>query len=128
MSTRESIEIEGVRLHEQPFPAAVRKGDMVFSSAVPGMDVQTKRVPDDPQAQIRNAFDNVVTLIENAGGTLEDVVKVQVFLQDRDMRPMVNEIWERLFPDEHSRPVRHTIGGPLPNNYVIQIEFVAFLG
>jgi len=122
---RRSIEIEGVRLHRQPFPAAVRKGNMIFSSAVPGMDRATGKVPDDARTQIRNAFDNVMTLVENAGATLEDIVKVQVFLKDRDMRPMVNELWETLFPDEHSRPVRHTIGGPLPDNFVIQIEFVA---
>jgi enamine deaminase RidA (YjgF/YER057c/UK114 family) len=122
---RKSVEIEGVRLHRQPFPAAVRKGNMIFSSAVPGMDRTTGKVPDDPGTQIRNAFDNVKTLVENAGGTIEDIVKVQLFLQSRDMRPMVNEIWEKLFPDEHSRPVRHTVGGPLPDNFVIQIEFVA---
>jgi enamine deaminase RidA (YjgF/YER057c/UK114 family) len=125
MAKRQSIEIKGVRLHQQPFPAAVRKGNMIFSSAVPGMDRTNGKVPDDAKAQIRNAFDNVKTLIENAGGTMEDIVKVQVFLKDRDMRPMVNELWETLFPDEHSRPVRHTIGGPLPANYVIQIEFIA---
>ena len=125
MAKRQSIEIPNVPLHRQPFPAAVRKGNMIFSSAVPGMDRTTKKVPDDAKAQIRNAFDNVKTLIENAGGTMEDIVKVQVFLKDREMRPMVNEVWEKLFPDEHSRPVRHTIGGPLPDNYIIQIEFVA---
>lgn len=128
MSQRKSIEIAGLQLHQQPFPAAVRKGNMVFSSAIPGMDRKTKSVPDDPRAQVRNAFDNLKTLLENAGGTLDDVVKVQVFLKDRDMRPIVNEVWEKLFPDEHSRPVRHTIGGALPNNYIIQIEFVAVVG
>jgi enamine deaminase RidA (YjgF/YER057c/UK114 family) len=122
---RKSIEIEGVRLHRQPFPAAVRKGNMIFSSAVPGMDRATGKVPDDAKTQIRNAFDNVKILVENAGGTMDDIVKVQVFLQSRDMRPMVNEVWETLFPDEHSRPVRHTIGGPLPDNFVIQLEFIA---
>ncbi len=127
MSERQSIEIEGVRLHAQPFPAAVRKGNMVFSSAVPGMDPSTGTVPDEPTEQIRHAFNNMATLLTNAGATLEDVVKVAVLLQDRDMRPMVNEVWEQFFPDEHSRPVRHTVGGPLPNNYVIQLEFTAVL-
>jgi hypothetical protein len=32
-----------------------------------------------------------------------------------------------VFPDAHDRPVRHTVGGPLPGNYVIQLEFVAVL-
>lgn len=125
MANRKSINIPGVKLHNQPFPGATRVGDMVFSSAVPGMDQETGTVPDEAEAQIRNAFANIKSLVEQAGGTTEDIAKVQVFLQDRDMRPMVNEIWLQMFPDEDSRPVRHTIGGPLPANYIIQLEFVA---
>lgn len=127
MAKRQSIEVANLPLHAQPFPAATRKGNMIFSSAISGMDPATKKVPDDAPTQIRNAFANLKTIVEAGGGTLEDIVKVTVFLQDRDMRPMVNEVWEKLFPDEASRPVRHTIGGPLPSNYVIQMEFVAVL-
>lgn len=125
MAKRKAVEIPGVTLHNQPFPAATRIGNMVFSSAISGMDREAKSVPDDPQAQIRNAFANMATLMEQAGGTVGDIAKVEVFLQDRDMRPMVNEEWVKMFPDEADRPVRHTIGGPLPANYIIQLEFVA---
>lgn len=127
MAERKSIEVADLPLHAQPFPVATRKGNMIFSSAISGMDAKTKKVPDDASTQIRNAFANLKTIVEAGGGTLEDIVKVTVFLQDRDMRPMVNEVWEKLFPNEASRPVRHTIGGPLPSNYIIQMEFVAVL-
>ncbi len=127
MADRRSIEIPGVRLHQQPFPGATRIGNMVFSSAIPGMDRETGTVPDDPRQQIRNAFANVRALLEVAGATPDNVAKVQVFLADREMRPMVNEEWEAMFPDEDSRPVRHTVGGALPNNYVVQLEFVAVI-
>lgn len=127
MTDRRSVEIPGVELHKQPFPAAVRIGNMIFSSAVPGMDRETRTVPDDAEAQIANAFANIRTLVEEGGGTLNNVAKVQVFLTDRELRPVVNKYWTEMFPDEHSRPVRHTVGGPLPLNYVIQLEFVAVL-
>jgi 2-iminobutanoate/2-iminopropanoate deaminase len=127
MAERRSIDIPDLPLHAQPFPAASRKGNMIYSSAISGMDRATKKVPDDAAAQIRNAFANVKALVEAGGGTLGDIVKVTVFLQDRDMRPMVNEEWIKYFPDEKSRPTRHTIGGPLPGNYVVQLEFVAVL-
>lgn len=127
MAQRQSVEVPDLTLHQQPFPAATRIGNMVFSSAIPGMDRETKAVPDDAQAQIRNAFAIVAALMEQAGGSPADIAKVQVFLADRAMRPMVNEEWVKMFPDESSRPVRHTIAGPLPNNYVIQLEFVAVL-
>lgn len=128
MAKRESIEIADLPLHAQPFPVATRKGDYVFSSAISGMDRETKTVPDDGAAQIRNAFANLRTIVEAAGGTVEDICKVTCFLQDRDMRPLVNEEWVKMFPDESSRPVRHTIGGPLPGNYIVQLEFIAVTG
>ena len=127
MARRQSIDIPDLPLHNQPFPAASRKGNMIFSSAISGMDRKSKTVPDDAKAQIQNAFDNLKSLVEAGGGTLDDIVKCTVFLQDREMRPLVNQVWEKFFPDPHSRPVRHTIGGPLPKNYVIQLEFVAVL-
>lgn len=128
MTKRKSIEIDGKELHAQPFPAAVRKGNMVFSSAIPGRDPETLKVPDDPHAQISNAFRNMKTAVEAAGGTVDDICKVQVFLPSRELRPVVNEYWVVMFPDEDSRPVRHTVPTDLPNNYVIQIEFVAVVG
>lgn len=125
MSDRQSIDVPDLPLHDQPFPAATRKGNMVFSSAISGRSRETGEVPDDPASQIENAFANLRTIVEAAGATVDDICKVQVFIADRDMRPMVNEHWVKMFPDEASRPVRHSIGGPLPANYIIQLEFVA---
>lgn len=127
MAKRQIIELPDMKLHNQPFPAAVRIGNMIYSSAISGMDKETNKVPDDPQAQIRNAFANVATIVAAGGGTTGDIAKMQVFLADRDMRPMVNEEWVKMFPNEDDRPVRHTIGGPLPANYIIQLEFVAVI-
>jgi 2-iminobutanoate/2-iminopropanoate deaminase len=124
---RRSIDLPELPLHNQPFPAATRLGNMIFSSAISGLDRATGKVPDDPAAQIRNAFANLKAVVEGAGGTVEGIGKVQVFLADREMRPMVNEEWVKMFPDEASRPVRHTIGGPLPANYIVQLEFIAMV-
>jgi 2-iminobutanoate/2-iminopropanoate deaminase len=125
MADRLSIEVEELPIHSQPFPIATRKGGMIFCSAISGYDRETKSWPDDPAAQIANAFDNLKTVVEAAGATVEDVCKVVCFLADRDQRPLVNAEWVKMFPDETSRPVRHTIAGPLPNNYAIQPEFIA---
>ena len=125
MAKRQTIDLPDLPLHAQPFPAAVRLGAFIFSSAISGMDKATRKVPDEPRAQIMNAFANMKAIVEAGGGSTGDIGKVQVFLADRDMRPMVNEEWVRMFPDEDDRPVRHTIGGPLPSNYVIQLEFTA---
>lgn len=98
---------------------------MIYSSALSGMDRRTQKIPDDPEAQIGNVFANMKTIVEAAGGTVGDIAKVDVFLKDRDMRPMVNREWTAMFPDEHDRPVRHTTPGDLPLNMIVQVEFVA---
>lgn len=125
MAKRQTIDLPDLPLHAQPFPAAVRLGPFIFSSAISGMDAATQKVPDDARAQIRNAFANMEAIVEAGGGSTGDIAKVQVFLADRELRPMVNEEWIVMFPEEGDRPVRHTIGGPLPSNYIIQLEFTA---
>lgn len=127
MAKRRSIHVPELGLHQQPIPDAARVGNMIFSSAISGKDRETKSLPEAPEAQIRNAFANMNTIIEAAGCTTGDIAKLTVFLADRDMRTMVNEEWLKMFPDEHDRPVRHTISGPLPGGYIIQMEFVAVL-
>lgn len=116
---------KGKSLHKQPIPTVTRVGNMIFSSAISGMDLATGDVPVDPEKQIANAFANVKASLEAVGGTTGDIGKMTVFLADRNMRDLVNKPWLAMFPNEHDRPVRHTIGGPLGGGFIIQIEFVA---
>lgn len=127
MANRQSINLPGAPMHSQPFPAASRAGNIIYSSAIPGKDPESGKVPDDAADQIRNVFINMKALVEAGGGTVDDIVKVQVFMEDRSKRDLVNTEWVVMFPDEDSRPVRHTIAGPLPSNYIIQMEFIAVI-
>lgn len=125
MAKRKTVEIPDLPMHTQPFPTAVRIGNMIFSSALSGMDRTTQKIPDDAEAQIRNAFANMKTVVEAGGGTVDDIARVDVFLKSRDMRPMVNKEWTAMFPNAENRPVRHTTPADLPLNMIIQIQFVA---
>ncbi len=116
---------KGKSLHKQPIPTVARVGNIIFSSAISGMDLNTGDWPKDAEQQIANAFANVKASVEEVGGTVGDIGKMTVFLADRNMRDIVNKYWLAMFPDEHNRPVRHTIGGPLGGDFVIQIEFIA---
>ncbi len=127
MAERQSINLPGKPMHPQPFPAASRVGNIIYSSAISGKDPESGEVPDDAAAQIAIAFSNMKGLVEAGGGAVGDIVKVQVFMEDRSQRDLVNTEWVAMFPDEDSRPVRHTIAGPLPSNYIIQMEFVAVI-
>ena len=108
MDTRRSIEVSGVK-HLNPIPAASRKGPFVVSGAISGADSQTGKVPEDLDAQCAQMFANVRRLIEAAGGTPEDIVKMNVWIADRGLRPILNKHWTEMFPDPHSRPARHTL-------------------
>jgi 2-iminobutanoate/2-iminopropanoate deaminase len=125
MTRRTSIEGGGLPVHKQPFPTAVKLGNVVCSSAIGGHDPVTGKVPDSPEEQIRNAFSHVETVLRVAGGSLSDLAKVTVYLRDRSMRDLVNQVWIKLFPNERDRPVRHTVEGEFTGNRIIQVEILA---
>ena len=108
MEKRRSIEVAGVK-HLNPIPAACRRGPFVTTGAISGANPQTGKVPDDLDAQCRQMFDNVCRLIEAAGGSPDDIVKMTVWISDRALRPTLNKYWVEMFPDPHSRPARHTV-------------------
>ncbi len=108
MDKRRSIEVSGVK-HQNPIPAASRKGPFVVSGAISGADPATGKVPEDLDAQCAAMFANVRRLIEAAGGTTDDIIKMTVWITDRGLRPTLNKHWVEMFPDPHSRPARHTV-------------------
>jgi enamine deaminase RidA (YjgF/YER057c/UK114 family) len=113
-------------LHRNPIPTATRVGNMLFTSVIAGRDPVTGEVPDSPSEQAANAFKLLGMILEKAGATPEDVAHVTVFLKDDSARPHVNTAWLQMFPDEHSRPARHTI---VLENLAghVQIEAVAVI-
>jgi len=125
---RRSIEAPGVK-HVNPIPAACRRGPFVVSGAIGGADPQTGKMPDDLDAQCRQMFDNVRRLIEAAGGTPDDIIKMTVWIADRALRPTLNKYWVEMFPDPHSRPARHTVAsGDLVPPMQIQCDLLAVIG
>ncbi len=125
MAKRQVIAGKGIPSHPQPFPTAVRVGNVIFSSAVGGHDPETRKAPEGKEAQIAQAFANMRTIVETGGGTVGDIGKVVVYLRDRDDRELVNVEWVKMFPDENDRPVRHTVASELPGKLFIQLEFMA---
>lgn len=109
--TRQAIEIEGVR-HKDPLPMGARVGRHVFSSVivsdVPGGG---GRRPERVDA-IAQAFANMASFAEAAGGTLDDISNVWAYLGMWDLHPDYVDIWVSTFKDEASRPSRKTFYYP----------------
>ena len=127
MSKRQVLEGQGLPRHRNPIPAAVKIGGLVFSSAISGEDVESGTLPEDPAAQVAQAFRNMRRAVELAGGTTDDIARVSVYLRDMAHRELVNHEWLAMFPDEHDRPARHSTRAELQAGLVVQLEFIAVL-
>ena len=108
MEKRRSIDVPGAK-HVNPIPSASRRGPFLVTGAISGADPQSGQVPADLDAQCRQMFDNVRRVMDTAGGTSDDIIKMNVWITDRALRPILNKHWVEMFPDPHSRPARHTL-------------------
>ena len=73
------------------YSRAVVDGDDVFVAGTTGFDYATMRIDDDPLAQCHQCFRNIAAALAEAGGTLDDVVRVRYYLTDV-------RLFERLAP------------------------------
>ena len=126
MGKRQTLEIPGVT-HGAPIPMGVKIGNFLFSSGVMGKDPATGAFPDEPARQAELMFQNLRTLMEQAGGSLDDVAHLTVFVKDDAYREHLNQEWLKAFPDERDRPARHTMLWNLSGGMLIQCEVVAVL-
>lgn len=125
MSTRVSIEVEGLSHGGAPVPAACRLGNVIASGGISGLDPATHKLPDDLEAQTRTMFANVRRIVEAAGGNVEHIIKVTFWVRDRAARTVIDPHWVEMFPKTESRPARHTLAYQLPDPMLIQCEFLA---
>lgn len=122
---RRSLEIPGVTHGAAPIPMGARVGNTIYSSGISGKDASTDTLPADIQTQARLAFQNMRTLLQVGGATLDDVVRMTVYLKEDAGREFLNREWLACFPDPHSRPARHVLIHALPGAMQIQLEIVA---
>jgi enamine deaminase RidA (YjgF/YER057c/UK114 family) len=64
------------------YSRAVVDGDMVYVSGTTGYDYATMTMPEDAATQARNAFATIGRALEEAGASLEDIVRVRYYLAD----------------------------------------------
>ena len=124
---RRSIEVPGLR-HGAPIPQASVVGNLLASGGISPVDPETGATPESTDEQVAVAFANVRRVLAAAGGTVDDIVKCTVFVQDKAIRPVVNKYWVEMFPDEASRPARHTLPADLQAGTQLQLEILAVLG
>ncbi len=97
-------------LHEpvSHYTDAVRWGDLLFVSGVAPLDKDGRLVSDDVVAQTRKVFENMKEILDAAGATFADVLKVTVYLTDVRDRPLINPVRQEYFGS--ARPASTLIG------------------
>jgi enamine deaminase RidA (YjgF/YER057c/UK114 family) len=124
MAKRKSIEIEGFA-HKNPIPAACRLGNMLMTGIITGTDPATGKLAGTLEAQCANIFHHVRSIMTAAGGSTDDIIKMNVWMADRGRRDVLNAEWVKMFPDPQSRPVRHTSQTALEGGQLIVCDITA---
>lgn len=124
---RQIIQTDGAPKAIGTYSQAVRVGDQVFlSGQIPLDPVTMNLVGGGMDSQIRRVFDNLKAVAEAAGGSLDDIVKLNVFLTDLAHFPLVNEIMAGYFTEPY--PARAAIGvAALPRGAGVEMDAVMVL-
>ena len=109
-----------------PYSQAIRAGDYVFTSGQIGLEPESMRMAEGIEAQTRRVFDNLRAVAEAAGGSLDSMVKLTVYLTDLAHFPRINEIMAEYFRKPY--PARAAVGvAALPRGAMVEIEGVMAL-
>ena len=109
------------------YSQAVAAGDHIYlSGQIPLVPATMELIDGDVKAQIRQVFDNLSAVAAAAGGSLADVVKLNVFLTDLTNFPLVNEIMAGYLKEPY--PARAAIGvASLPKEAQVEMDAIMVL-
>jgi len=109
------------------YSQAVRVGDTVYLSGQIPLDPASMEVVEGGIVEeIKRVFDNLTAVCEAAGGSLQDIVKLNIFLTDLSNFPTVNEVMASYFDEPY--PARAAIGvKELPKGVGVEMDAVMVL-
>ncbi len=109
------------------YSQAVRVGDTVYLSGQIGLDPATMALVDGPiENRIHRVFQNLRAVCEAAGGSLDDIVKLNIYLTDLSHFATVNEIMAQYFSQPY--PARAAVGvAELPKGTDIEADGIMVL-
>lgn len=106
-----------------PYSQAVRAGNTVYVSGQIGLDPASMEMADGFEAQAVRVFDNLKAIAAASGGSLADVVKLQIYLTNLGEFATVNEIMTRYFDQPY--PARAAVGvKELPKGALVEADAV----
>lgn len=124
--SKQTIHTDNAPAAVGPYSQAVRHGDLVFLSGQIPLDPATMKIVEgDIAAQIHRVFQNLGAVCEAAGGSLDGILKLNVFLTDLGNFATVNQVMQEYFTEPY--PARAAVGvRALPLG--VEVEMEAVLG
>ncbi len=125
--TREIISTDKAPQAIGTYSQAVKVGSTVYlSGQIPLIPETMEMVEGNMEAQIVRVFDNLTAVAQAAGGDLNDIVKLNIFLTDLGNFPLVNEVMAHYFTQPY--PARAAIGvASLPKAAGVEMDAVMAL-
>ncbi len=107
-----------------PYSQAIIAGKTVYVAGQGPLDPQTKKlVTGSFEQEAEQTFNNIMEILQAAGYSLDDVVKVTVYLADLNDFAKMNEIYMRYFREPY--PARATVGAQLLFGTKIEVDCIA---
>ena len=127
MATKQIIATDKAPKAIGAYSQAVRSGNTVYISGQIPLDPTTQLIVNgDARAHIHRVFQNIQAITEAAGGGLDDIVKLTVYLIYMGDFPIVNEVMSEYFSDPY--PARAAIGvASLPKGVGIEMDAIMVL-
>jgi len=110
-----------------PYSQGTKVNNLIFTSGqLPIVPETGELITDDIKKATKQSLDNVLAIVEAAGGKLTDILKVNIYLKNMDDFGAVNEVYADFFKDH--KPARSCVQvAKLPKNGDIEIEAIASL-
>ena len=106
-----------------PYSQAIEAGDMIYISGQIPLDPETMELVKGEENQIKQVFSNISAICEEAGCSINNIVKLNVSLQDLSMFSLVNEVMSELFTEPY--PARAALQvARLPLDSLIEVEAI----
>ncbi|WP_028329421.1 RidA family protein [Brachyspira alvinipulli] len=105
-----------------PYSQCILAGDFIFVAGQRPENPKNKEIPNDIKLQTKQCIENIKSILEEAGSSLENIVKSNVYLSSIKYFDEMNEIYRELMPKPF--PTRTTIGVEL-RNILVEIEVMA---
>lgn len=125
MTTRKNLNSSKITRMSDAFPQAVITDQYFFLSGMPGTDPDTGKInSDDFESQARQSFQNIKTLLEEAGSDMSKIVKTTIFMVAGNDFSIINKIYKEFFPENApARSVPQVM--PFPGGILISVECIA---